>query len=289
MVDELQSAACFIRVNDPGSAIAKIAQRFVGDEVRFKPGIHPTAIIGENVRLGNDVVVRPYVVIEDGASIGSNTVIYPHVYVGHSSELGTNCLIYANVSIRERIKIGNNVIIHNGAVIGSDGFGFTTINGVHHKIPQLGTVEVEDDVEIGANVTIDRARFDKTHIGKGTKIDNLVQIAHNVWIGERCVIVGQSGIAGSSRIGNNVVLAAQAGVDGHLEIGDNAVITGRAGVTKSIPSNAKVSGFPAQNHDKQRREHIYLRKLPEYCAKIKDLEERLLKLEEAAENHRERG
>jgi len=286
-IDEALSGACFIHVDDPGSAFAQVAERFTSErEIVLKPGIHPTAVIGQDVKLGKDVVIQAYSVIADGAVVGDNTVMYPQVYIGHYSKVGSNCLLYPSVTIRERISIGNNVIIHSGAVIGSDGFGYFTVDGVHKKIPQVGTVEIEDDVEIGANVTIDRARFDKTHIGNGTKIDNLVQIAHNVFVGERCLIVGQSGIAGSSRIGNNVVLAAQAGIDGHLEVGDNAIITGKAGVTKNIPANATVSGFPAQSHDKQRREQIRMRKLPEYCAKIKDMEERLLRLEKAAENDR---
>ncbi|HUS57804.1 MAG TPA: UDP-3-O-(3-hydroxymyristoyl)glucosamine N-acyltransferase [Planctomycetota bacterium] len=286
-VDESNPATCFIRVNDPGSAFAKVAERFVSEKaVAFEPGVHPTAIIAGDAKLGRNVVIQAYVVVAEGAVIGDDTVIYPQAYIGHYSKIGSNCLLYPGVTVRERVAIGNNVIIHSGAVVGSDGFGFFTVNGVHKKIPQVGTVEIEDDVEIGANVTIDRARFEKTHIGRGTKIDNLVQIAHNVYIGERCVIVAQSGIAGSSRIGNNVIVAAQAGIDGHLEVGDNTIITGKAGVTKNIPANVTVSGFPAQKHDKQRREQIHLRKLPEYCAKIKDLEERLSLLEKAAENHR---
>jgi len=284
-VDDAATGACIIRVENAGEAFARVVQILCGGErAAFEPGVHPSAVIGKDVVLGEGVCIQACVVIEDGASIGGNTVIYPNVYVGHATRIGRDCLIYPCVSIRERITIGNNVIIHSGAVIGSDGFGFSTVNRIHQKIPQLGTVEIEDDVEIGANVTIDRARFDRTHIGKGTKIDNLVQIAHNVWVGERCMIVGQSGIAGSSRVGNNVVLAAQAGIAGHLQIGDNTIISGRAGVTKSIPANSVVSGFPAQNHDKQIREQIYLRKLP---GRVKELEERLLRLEEAAENHRE--
>jgi len=285
-VDESETSAAFIRVDDPEAAFVRVAEHFVGGEMLFEPGIHPTAIIGDDVSLGRDVVIQAYTVICDGAVIGDNTVIYPGVYIGHYTYIGDRCLIYPNVSIRERTRIGNGVIIHSGAVIGSDGFGFTTIEGVHHKIPHLGSVEIEDDVEIGANVTIDRARFGKTHIGKGTKMDNLVQIAHNVWTGERCLMVGQAGVAGSTRLGNNVVVAAQAGLVGHLDIGDNVLIAGKAGVTKDIPANTRVSGFPAQDHDKERRQQIHIRKLPDYCAKVKELEERLLQLEKAAKNHR---
>lgn len=285
-VDESESPAAFIRVDDPASAFAQIAAQFAGSELRFEPGVHATAMIGKDVHLGKNVSIQAYAVICDGAAVGDDTVIYPGVYLGHETQLGSGCLIYPGVKIRERIKIGNNVIIHCGAVIGSDGFGFATIKGVHHKIPQLGSVEIEDDVEIGANVTIDRARFDKTLIGKGTKIDNLVQIAHNVQTGERCMIVAQSGIAGSARLGNNVVLAAQAGIDGHIEIGNNTIIGAKAGVTKPLPADTVVSGFPARDHDRQQREQIHLRKLPETCAKIKLLEERLSQLEKAAKNTR---
>ena len=285
-VDETESPAAFIRVDDPAAAFARIAVQFTGSELKFEPGVHAAAIIGKDVRLGERVTIQAYAVICDGAAVGDDTVIYPGVYVGHETQLGSGCLIYPGVKIRERVKIGNNVIIHCGAVIGSDGFGFATINGVHHKIPQVGTVEIEDDVEIGANVAIDRARFDKTLIGKGTKIDNLVQIAHNVRTGECCMIVGQSGIAGSARLGNNVVLAAQAGIDGHIEIGDNTIIAAKAGVTKPLPPDTVVSGFPAKEHDKQQREQVHLRKLPETRAMIKELEERLSQLEKAAKNTR---
>ena len=284
-IDESETSAAFIRVDDPEAAFAQVIAQFTGEEMTFEPGIHPAAVIGENVDLGKDVVIQACAVICDGAAVGDNTVIYPGVYVGHYTRIGRRCLIYPGVKIRERITIGSDVIIHSGTVIGSDGFGFSTVKGVHHKIPQLGTVEIEDDVEIGANVTIDRARFDKTHIGKGTKIDNLVQIAHNVWIGEHCLIVAQCGVAGSTRVGNNVVIAAQAGIDGHIEVGDNVIIVGKAGVTKNVPSGTVVSGFPAQVRDKHRREQIHLRRLPEYCVRIKELEERLSQLEKAATNH----
>jgi len=283
-VDEDLSDAAFIRVDNPTRAFIIVANAFNSGDSEFEPGIHPTAVIGENVTLGSNVSIQAYAVIGDGASIGSRTVIHPQVFIGADTVIGENCRIYPGVKIRESIDIGNNVIIHSGAVIGSDGFGYATVDGIHHKVPQIGTVQIEDDVEIGANVTIDRARFNKTFIGKGTKIDNLVMIAHNVSIGERCLLIGQSGIAGSSRLGNNCVLAASAGVSGHVDIGDNTIVGGKSGVTKNVPPNMVVSGFPAQEHDKQRREHIYIRKLPEFCARIKDLEERLSQLEETAKN-----
>jgi len=173
-----------IRTQSPSLAFAKLVSFIAPSEAKHIKGIHPSAVLGKDVSLGRDVAIGPYVVIEDSVSIGDKTIIYAGCFIGHHTKIGNDTLIYSNVSIRERVTIGNRVIIHSGTVIGSDGFGFATINGIHHKIPQIGTVVIEDDVEIGANVTIDRARFGKTLIGRGTKIDNLVQIAHNVIIGE---------------------------------------------------------------------------------------------------------
>ncbi|MCM8784981.1 MAG: UDP-3-O-(3-hydroxymyristoyl)glucosamine N-acyltransferase [Candidatus Omnitrophica bacterium] len=271
--------ATLIQVDNPSIAFAKIMS-FVGPEpIVFPPGIHPTAIIGKNVSLGKDVSIQPYVVIEDYVKIGDKTVIGAGVYIGHYTEIGNECLIYPKVVIRERIKIGNRVIIHPGTVIGGDGFGFATVKGVHHKIPQIGTVEIGDDVEIGSNVTIDRARFDKTYIGNGVKIDNLVQIAHNVYIGDNSIIVAQVGISGSTVIGKNVIIAGQAGIIGHITVGDNSVIGGKAGVTKNVPPNTHVTGFPAREKWEDMRFHAYIRKLPELLEKIKQLEEKIEKLE----------
>jgi len=172
------------------------------------------------------------------------------------------------------------VIIHSGSVIGSDGFGFATVKGVQKKIPQIGTVVIEDDVEIGANVTIDRARFNKTSIGKGTKIDNLVQIAHNVIIGEHSIVVAQAGISGSTVVGKGVILAGQAGIVGHITIGDGVVVAAQAGVTKSIPANTKVSGYPAKRHESAKRVNACIQRLPHVYKKVKDLEEELAALKE---------
>lgn len=283
-IKESEQSPAFIRVDDPAAAFERVAAQFSADEMVFKPGIHPTAVIGEDVTLGSDIVIQAYAVICDGAAVGDRSIIYPHVYLGHYATIGNDCRIYSGVAIRERVAIGNNVIVHCNSVIGSDGYGYKTANGVHQKIPHVGSVEIEDDVEIGACVTIDRARFGKTRVGKGTKIDNLVMIAHNSSIGEHCLLVGQSGIAGSTHVGDHVVIAAQAGLVGHLEIGDRVTIGGKAGVTKNIPADTRVSGFPAQKHDKERREQVHLRKLPELCNRIKELGERLSQLEEAAKN-----
>ncbi len=275
-----------IKVKNPDMAFAKIVEAFAPAPPRFYKGIHPTVVLGEDVSIGKDVSVQAFTVIQDEVEIGDGTVLSPGVYVGHGAKIGKNCLIYPRVVVRERCIIGNNCIIHSGTVIGSDGFGFSTVSGVHHKIPQIGIVQIDDDVEIGANVTIDRARFGKTHIGRGTKVDNLVQIAHNVSVGEHSFIIAQAGIAGSASVGDNVILAGQSGVDGHRHIGNNVVVGAKAGVTKDVPDNLFVSGFPAQPHDKELKVQAILRKLPELAGQIKDLEERLREIEKTAKDAR---
>ncbi len=273
-------SATLIQVENPSLAFAQIVSSVGPEPITFPPGIHPTAIIGPHVRLGKDVSIQPYAVIEDYAVIGNRCVIGAGVYIGHYTELGDDCIIYPQVIMRERIKIGNRVIIHSGTVIGDDGFGYATVRGVHHKIPQIGTVEIGDDVEIGSNVTIDRARFDKTYIGKGVKIDNLVQIAHNVTIGDNTIVVAQVGISGSTSIGRNVIIAGQVGIIGHLTIGDNAIIGGKAGVTKDVPPDTHVTGFPAREKWEDMRFQAYLRKQPAILERLKKLEEKVAALEE---------
>lgn len=276
-----------IRTDNPSLAFAKMVSLFAPNEVQYPKGIHSSAIIGKDVKLGENVAIHAYVVIEDKAEIGDNTIIYPFVYIGHYTKIGANCLIYPHVSIRERVSIGNRVCIHSGTVIGSDGFGFATVKGVHHKIPQIGTVVIEDDVEIGANVTIDRARFGRTFIGKGTKIDNLVQIAHNVEIGENSIIVAQTGISGSTIIGKGVTLAGQSGIVGHITIGDNAIVAAQAGVTKSVPPNTCVSGYPAKPHHIAKRINACVQRLPKLFEIVKELKlkvEKLLREKEGSNN-----
>ena len=268
-----------IRTDNPSMAFARIISILMPNDQRYPSGIHPTAVIGKNVKLGEDVALQPYVVIDDDAVIGDRTIIYAGSYVGNRAKIGSDCLIYPNVAIREKVEIGNRVIIHSGTVIGSDGFGFATVNGEHHKIPQIGTVLIEDDVEIGANVTIDRARFGKTVIGKGTKIDNLVQIAHNVIVGENSIIIAQAGISGSTVIGKNVTIAGQAGLVGHITIGDNAVLAAQAGVTKPVPANTCVSGYPARQHDEAKRLNAFVSRLPQIVDELKKLEEKVNQLE----------
>ncbi len=273
------SAKPIILTDNPSLAFVKIISMFTPDDAGHPSGIDYTAVIGKNVSLGKDITIGAYSVIGDNVSIGDNTIIYAGCYIGHHTKIGSSTLIYPHVSIRERISIGSRVIIHSGTVIGSDGFGFATIKGLHHKIPQVGIVQIDDDVEIGANVTIDRARFDKTVIGRGTKIDNLVQIAHNVIIGENSLIVAQVGISGSTIIGNNVVLGGQAGLVGHIALGDNAVVTAQSGVAKSVPANTMVSGYPARPFMTTQRVNASLQNLPKLFSLVKELKKKIEELE----------
>ncbi|MFA4989356.1 MAG: UDP-3-O-(3-hydroxymyristoyl)glucosamine N-acyltransferase [Candidatus Omnitrophota bacterium] len=275
---EPPASCAVIRTENPSLAFARVISLIVPAEIKHYKGIHPSVVLGKDVKLGKDVGIGPYVVIGDNAQVGDKTVIYPGCFIGQDTKVGNSVLIYSNVSVRERVAIGNNVIIHSGTVIGSDGFGFIEVSGKHHKIPQVGTVEIGDDVEIGANVTIDRARFDKTVIGRGTKIDNLVQIAHNVVIGQDCLIVAQVGISGSTVIGNNVILAGQAGLVGHITVGDNAIVTAQSGVSKSIPAGAMFSGYPARPFQENQRAHAYVHNLPKLFDTVKELKKKIEEL-----------
>lgn len=281
-VDGVSIAA--IKVKNPDIAFARIVEAFAPAPPRYYKGVHPTVVLGEDVRIGKEVSIQAFTVILDEAEIGDGSIIHPGVYVGNGAKIGKNCQIYPRVVIREHCVVGDDCIIHSGTVVGSDGFGFSTVRGVHHKIPQIGIVEIGDNVEIGANCAIDRARFGKTQIGRGTKVDNLVQIAHNVVIGENSFIVAQAGIAGSSHVGNNVIVAGQAGVDGHKRIGNNVVVAAKAGVTKDIPDNTFVSGFPAQPHDRELKIQAIIRKLPDLVDQIKALTERIGEIEKASKD-----
>lgn len=292
MIDETRASAimtpldveaaskAIIRVKDPSLAFARIVALVHPAEIHHPCGIHKTAVISKKAKIGHSVAIGPYVVIEDGAQIGDRTIIYAHSFIGHDVRIGCDCILYPNISIRERVVIGNRVFIQSGTVIGSEGFGYVTVEGEHRLIPQVGTVVIEDDVEIGANVTIDRARFDRTFIGRGTKIDNLVQIAHNVTIGENSIIVAQAGISGSTHIGNRVTIAGQAGLVGHIEIGDGAILAAQAGITKSVPPNTMVSGYPARPHQEAMRIYAAMTKLPEIIKTLSELKKKIQELEE---------
>lgn len=268
-----------IRTDNPSLAFAKVVSILSPTETRHPQGIHPAAILGKDVSLGSDVAIGAYTFIGDNVHIGDKTVIYPGCFLGHNTKIGNNTVIYPNVSIREHVTIGNRVVIHNGTVIGSDGFGFVTIEGIHHRLPQVGTVIIEDDVEIGSNVAIDRARFDKTVIGKGTKIDNLVHIAHNVVIGQNCFIVAQVGISGSTKVGNNVILAGQAGLVGHIDIGDNAIVMAQSGVSKSVPPGTTVWGYPAKPESIAKRVNACVQNLPRLYNTVAELKKKIEELE----------
>jgi UDP-3-O-[3-hydroxymyristoyl] glucosamine N-acyltransferase len=236
-----------------------------------KASIHGKAALGPNVSIGD------FVVIERGAAVGEHTVIMPQVYIGVNAKVGRNCLIYPQVVIRDDCVVGDGVIIHPGAVIGADGFGFLTDKktGKHTKIPQIGNVVIESGCEIGANVTIDRGAVGSTVIKAGTQIDNLVQIAHNVKIGRDCVVVSQTGIAGSTTIGNNVILAGQAGVAGHLTINDGAIITAQTGVMSDVPAKTVLFGSPGRPHREAFKLQALFSRLPDLFEKVKELEKKL--------------
>jgi UDP-3-O-[3-hydroxymyristoyl] glucosamine N-acyltransferase len=265
-------------VADPYYAFSRIVNHFYQKPYRPR-GVHPSASIGRETTLGSDLSIHPFVAVGDGVVIGDRVTLHPGVVVGERSVIGEDSILYANVSIRENVTIGKRVIIHSGSVVGSDGFGFATHGGHHHKIPQVGTVVIEDDVEIGANVTIDRAAMGRTVIGRGTKIDNLVQIAHNVVVGQDSLLVAQVGISGSTRIGSRVTLAGQVGLAGHLTLGDNVLVGAKSGVMRDIPANEAMSGIPALPHKAWLEVQASLPRLPEIRRRLKALESRLESLE----------
>ncbi len=273
--DVVSKRKSLIRTSNPSQAFTKVIALFASSNHSGISGIHPTSVIDPSVVLGKEVAIGPHVVIEKDCSIGNKTVIQANSFIGSGSTIGSDTLIYPNVTVRERTEIGDRVIIHSGTVIGSDGYGYESVDEIHVKIPHTGMVRIEDDVEIGANVCVDRGRFDATWIKKGTKIDNLVQIAHNVIIGENCLIVSQAGISGSTKLGKNVVLAGQAGLVGHIELGDCVVVGAGAGVTKSIPANSVVLGQPARPLSEQKRIIALTAKLPEIFKELSEIKRKL--------------
>ena len=266
--------AAQIRVSNPTKAFEQVVVKFAPKPVAFTPGVHPSAIVDPTARLGKRVSVQPHAVIEAGARIGDDTVIGAGSYIGHETVVGPACLIYPRVTIREMSRIGSRVIIHSGAVIGADGFGFEMVDGQQQKIQQLGIVQIDDEVEIGANTTIDRARFGRTWIQQGVKIDNLVQVAHNVVIGKNSVIVAQTGISGSTRVGERVTMAGQVGIVGHVEIADGSVIAAQSGVSKSVPGGVWF-GYPAGPINEIKQQIAWIRSLGKLFARVKEIEKKL--------------
>ncbi|WP_367872180.1 UDP-3-O-(3-hydroxymyristoyl)glucosamine N-acyltransferase [Luteolibacter sp. Populi] len=275
-VAEGPDGCALIAADNPSFAFAHAVKHFVAEVARpFAPGIHPRAVVDESAKLDPaKVCVHAGAVIMAAAEIGEGTEIGPNCVVGEKARIGRDCLLHANVSVRERCTLGDRVTVQPGAVIGSDGYGYEWVEGRHVKIDQVGIVEVQDDVEIGANTTIDRARFGRTVIGEGSKIDNLVQIAHNVQIGKHCLVVSQAGIAGSARIGNHVVVAAQAGVGGHVKVGAKSVLAGRAGATADLEGGQTYSGMPARPFMEEQRSRALIRQLPKLVERVKALEKK---------------
>ncbi|EDM27407.1 UDP-3-O-[3-hydroxymyristoyl] glucosamine [Lentisphaera araneosa HTCC2155] len=265
----------FISCEDPSASFTKVANYFAPPTIEYQAGIDPAANIAENAQIGEDVYIGPGAIIMDGATIGNNAVICANAYVGHQAEIGAYSILYPNSTVRERCIIGQRVILHSSCVIGTDGFGFIPGKDGHKKIPQIGIVQLHDDVEVGSCTTIDRARFGKTIVGEGTKLDNIIQIGHNVIIGKHCFIVSLVAIAGSVQIGNFVTIAGQAGISGHLQIGDGCTIMGKAGVTRDLNPGEVVMGMPATSRREFIADRAQLRKISKLEKRLKALEEKL--------------
>jgi len=263
-----------IYADDPKAAFAKLLTIFT-PAISHPAGVSDEAYIGAGVRIGAGATILPFAYVDDHAVIGAGVTLYPHTYVGQYSEIGDGTTLYPNAVVREHCRVGAHCTIHSCAVIGADGFGFTTDAGVHTKVPQVGGVVIEDDVEIGAHVGIDRATLGTTVIGKGTKIDNLVHIGHNCNIGANCLIVAQTGISGSTKVGHNVTFGGQVGTVGHINIGANSVYAARSGIIGDMPEGTFGAGFPVQSHAEWLRVQAAIRRLPEMAKKLKALEKKL--------------
>lgn len=269
----------FLINKNPSFAFQKIIELFVNAPQSGFAGIHPTAVIHQEARLGENVTIGPHAVIDRGVIIGNGSVIGSHVFIGAETIIGENCFLHPHVVIREGCKIGNRVILQPGAVIGSCGFGFfTDETGQNHKLKQLGKVEIEDDVEIGANTTIDRARLKKTIIGKGTKLDNLVQIAHQVQLGQNNLLASQVGIAGSTKTGDHVVMGGQVGVAGHISIASKTIFAARAAISKRIEESGIYSGIPAVPIKECNLHYVQLKSIGKLIQRVKDLEAKIEKI-----------
>lgn len=269
----LGAAACpVIEVSDPYMSFVQMLDRF-SPRVHFvEPGVHPTATVAADAVLGADVAIGAFSFIGPRATIGSGSVIYPHSVIGADVQIGEQCEIHSHVSLREGVRLGNRVIVQDGAVIGSDGFGFAPDKGGYRKIPQRGIVVIADDVEIGANTTIDRATIGETVVGRGTKLDNLIQVGHNAAIGANTVIAAQTGISGSSKIGERCRIGGQVGIVGHLQIGNDVMIGAQSGVSRNTAAGDVVSGSPARSHALWRRIEAALNRVPDLFRRVRRLE-----------------
>jgi UDP-3-O-[3-hydroxymyristoyl] glucosamine N-acyltransferase len=272
--EPVPGASCaFLLTPNPYLAFACAVEQF-HPPVRPAPGVSPQASVHPRASLGKDVSVGPFAVVEEGAVLGDRVALMAGVYVGRGASVGEDCLLYPRVTLYEGVRVGKRVILHAGCVVGSDGFGFAPSPQGFRKIPQVGIVEIGDDVEVGANTTIDRAALGVTRIGRGTKLDNLIQVAHNVVIGQDTVIAAQAGIAGSGRIGSRVMIGGQAGIAGHIEVGDGVMLAGQSGVAASLSARESPawSGTPAMPHKTWLRMVTLLPKLPELFRRVKRLE-----------------
>ncbi|MGD0462764.1 MAG: UDP-3-O-(3-hydroxymyristoyl)glucosamine N-acyltransferase [Tepidisphaeraceae bacterium] len=270
--------AIVLAVDDADLAMAAVLASFAQPAARPKPGNDPQAKVDPSAQIGADVSIGAFCVIGPGARIGRGSIIHPQVYVGEEVEIGEDCEIFPQVTIRERVRIGSRVVIHAGSVLGMDGFGYHWDGTQQVKIPQIGTVIVEDDVEIGSCVCVDRAKFSVTRIGRGTKIDNLVQIAHNVTIGPHSVIAGQAGLAGSASLGTRVTLGGQSALRDHVDVGDGAMVAACAAVANDVAAGTAVSGMPALPHRQSLREQAAMRRLPDLVIHVRKLQEEIEQL-----------
>ena len=266
-----------VYVANPREEFAKLLEKFT-PKLEFPPGVSDKAYVAEDAEIGVGAIIMPFAVIDAHSKIGARTIIYPHVYVGQYAEIGDDTVVYSGVTVREHCRVGNRCIINAAAVIGSDGFGFTTHNGIHTKVPQVGNVILEDDVEIGAHTGIDRAAMGSTIIGHGTKIDNLVHIGHNCRIGANCLIVAQTGISGSTVVGDNVTFGGQVGTVGHINIGGNSVYAARSGIIGDMPEGYFGAGFPVQPHAQWLRMTAMQQKIPALKKEIGELKKLVAEL-----------
>ncbi len=266
-------------------SVAKLLGAFATPVSKPEPGIHPTAVLHPSARIGPNLAIGPHVVIDAEVRIGASCVIHAGVFIGRGTTIGDECFLWPNVVIRDGCAVGHRVIIHSNSVIGADGFGYYFDEGRHNKVPHIGGVILEDDVEIGACTCVDRSKFGNTVVGAGTKIDNQVQIAHNVRIGRHCVLAGQSGLAGSVRTGDYCIFGARACSLDNVTLGDRVTVAGLAVADKDIPAGLMVSGFPARDHREELRERALVRLLPKLAEQLKDLIHRVEQLEASTHHH----